>query len=212
MRRLAAIAMVSLAIMLASPLSPGMTQARAQEQTSRELAQRLRSELALMGYESIEIAGPQIRFERFFLDKKQCPTDQVLSYYRQIDLRNLDMKTVSPVHDVKTEERVFFAFSIDPTPEYRKKALSIVSLEREIRELFPTTGWPFRFDTTIPFIREKFLRKFPQDMRLNRWVARTCFGESPYLYLVFWMSFDDKELLSQFRDTLILYAKSLGED
>jgi len=123
MRRLPAIAMVSLAIMLAGPLFPGMTQARAQERTSRELAQRLRSELALMGYDAIEIAGPRIRFDRFLLDKKQCPTDQGLSYYRQIDLRNLDMKTVSPVYDVKTEERVFFAFSIYPTPEYRKKAL-----------------------------------------------------------------------------------------
>jgi len=170
-------------------------------------AKELASTLRKMGYRSVEIHQSKLKFERDL--GNQCPSDRALSYFREIDLRNLDMASISRIKTQSSDQGAFFYFSIEPTEDYRRRAYPILAFVEKTMRDYPGLNWPFQIDENLPDIRREFLKKFPDTMNLNRWVKKTCFGESPSLYIIFRMSFDDRAALSEFRVALIQYADSL---
>ncbi len=190
-----------------SPLT-GQAGALLSAPSGENIAINLSESLEAMGYSEIEITACEIKFERLL--ENECPSDRALSYVREIDLDNLNMKSTSEVVTRDSNNRVFYEFSVNASQEYSMRAVPILAFRRKIKETFPESGWPFRFDETLPQIRILFAEAFPHDANFNLLIPKTCFGESPLVYQKFWMSFDDKLLLEEFREALINHAEHFG--
>jgi len=183
----------------------GVAQEATIESTQLLAAKELALTLQKMGYHSIEIRGTKLKFARDL--ENSCPSDRALSYLREIDLRNLDMTSISEIGTDISGQRMIFYFWIEPTEDYRRRAYPILGFIRKVKRDYPGSNWPFNVDENLPEIRRKFLQEFPGTMNLNRWIDKTCYGENPSLNLIFHMSFDDRGRLSEFRAALINYAR-----
>lgn len=167
---------------------------------------RLENLLNEMGYVDVDVDTCVIQFRRVL--PNQCPTDKPLSYWRSVDLRNLDMQQTSGIQEMEDKGRIWNFFSIAPTPTYYHQTNRIVDFLYAVKTRHPTSDWPFRYDEAVPLIREEFYRAFPKSENMNWWISETCFGESPMFYADFIMSSKDLGLLEDFRLALIDYGES----
>lgn len=168
--------------------------------------ERLEGLLLKMGYIDVDVNACVMQFRRNL--PNQCPTDKPLSYWRSIDLRNLDMEAITEVQSRETDGYKWYVFTVSPTRDYYWRSIGILGFKRLIKEKYSDAGWPFRFDETAPLIRKEFYRKFPKNENMNWWISESCFGESPDFEVDYIMSYDDQSILLDFRSSLIDYDKS----
>lgn len=169
-------------------------------------SERLENLLLEMGYTDVGVNACVLQFRRKL--SNQCPTTKSLAYWRSVDLQTLDIERIGKVQSRMHAEKKYYYFQIPPTREHYWKIAGIADFPRKMKETYPTTGWPFLFDETVPNIREAFYRQFPRGDVQNWWISETCFGESPDFQLDVDFSFDNQELLLRFRSTLIDHYNS----
>lgn len=168
--------------------------------------ERLENLLLEMGYTDIDVSDCVLQFRRKL--PNQCPTDKPLSYWRRINLLNLDMNSITEVQDRETDGGKWYLFKVLPTRDYHSRSIGIVVFNGLIKEKYPDSGWPFRADKTTPRIRNEFYQEYPSSENMNWFILETCYGDSPGFDVDYHMSYDDQDMLSDFRSALIDYSKS----
>ena len=61
---------------------------------------------------------------------------------------------------------------------------------------YRSSFYPFQFDDLTPLLAQHFYTTIPKDTDADWWISQTCFGEAPYIYTTFRMSYDDEAKLS----------------
>ena len=75
---------------------------------------------------------------------------------------------------------------------------------------YGSSFYPYEFDGLTPLLAHYFYKAVPKDTDANWWNSQTCFGEAPYIYTTFRMSYDDEADLSTFREALLDHAEQSG--
>lgn len=169
-------------------------------------SERLEKLLLEMGYSDVDVSACALQFRRKL--PNQCPTEKPLSYWRSINLLNLDMKSITEVQEWETDGEKWYLFKVRPTRAYYSRSISIMVFKSLMKEKYPDSGWPFLADDTTPLIRKEFFQEFPSSGNMNWSILETCHGDSPDFDVDYNMTYDDKNLLSDFRSAFIGYSNS----
>lgn len=172
------------------------------EQTS----ERLVSLLLEMGYVDVDVSACTLQFRRKL--PNQCPTEKPLSYWRSINLLNLDMKSITEVQSWETDGEKWYHFKVRPTRDYYSRSIGILVFKSLTKEKYPNSDWPFLAGDTTPLIRKEFYQEFPSSENMSWLIFETCHGDSPDFGVDYNMTYDDQNMLSDFRSTLIDYSET----